>query len=264
MNNTDSQYLALLQDVLDNGVSHNDRTGVGTRRVFGRQMRFDLKEGFPLLTTKKVHFKSVAVELLWFLRGESNIKFLKDHGVSIWDEWADADGELGPVYGVQWRRWNNEIDQIRNLIEQINNNPDSRRLIVSAWNVSDIPKMHLPPCHLMMHFCVSNGDVSCLMYQRSVDTFLGLPFNIASYSLLTHMIAHVCGLGVGDFVWTGGDVHIYNNHVEQVKTQLARQSTELPQLKISRDVRDIDNFNIDDFDLVGYNPQPAIKAPIAV
>lgn len=262
------EYLTLMKKILDEGVSKEDRTGTGTTSLFGYQMRFNLNEGFPLLTTKKVHLKSIIYELLWFLRGDSNIKYLKEHGVSIWDEWADADGNLGPVYGAQWRHWRcedgTEIDQIANLMNQLRNNPDSRRLIVSAWNVAQVDKMALPPCHSLFQFYVVNNKLSCQLYQRSADIFLGVPFNIASYALLTMMIAKVCGFELGDFVHTFGDVHIYNNHREQVALQLTREPRELPKMIIHGNQRDIFDFKYEDFELVGYNPYPAIKAPVAV
>ena len=262
------EYLTLMKKILDEGVSKEDRTGTGTTSLFGYQMRFNLNEGFPLLTTKKVHLKSIIYELLWFLRGDSNIKYLKEHGVSIWDEWADADGNLGPVYGAQWRHWRcedgTEIDQIANLMNQLRNNPDSRRLIVSAWNVAQVDKMALPPCHSLLQSYVVNNKLSCQLYQRSADLFLGVPFNIASYALLTMMIAKVCGFELGDFVHTFGDVHIYNNHREQVALQLTREPRELPKMIIHGNKRDIFDFKYEDFELVGYNPYPAIKAPVAV
>lgn len=262
------EYLTLMKKILDEGVSKEDRTGTGTTSLFGYQMRFNLNEGFPLLTTKKVHLKSIIYELLWFLRGDSNIKYLKEHGVSIWDEWADADGNLGPVYGAQWRHWRcedgTEIDQIANLMNQLRNNPDSRRLIVSAWNVAQVDKMALPPCHSLFQFYVVNNKLSCQLYQRSADLFLGVPFNIASYALLTMMIAKVSGFELGDFVHTFGDVHIYNNHREQVALQLTREPRELPKMIIHGNQRDIFDFKYEDFELVGYNPYPAIKAPVAV
>ena len=262
------EYLTLMKKILDEGVSKEDRTGTGTTSLFGYQMRFNLNEGFPLLTTKKVHLKSIIYELLWFLRGDSNIKYLKEHGVSIWDEWADADGNLGPVYGAQWRHWRcedgTEIDQIANLMNQLRNNPDSRRLIVSAWNVAQVDKMALPPCHSLFQFYVVNNKLSCQLYQRSADLFLGVPFNIASYALLTMMISKVCGFELGDFVHTFGDVHIYNNHREQVALQLTREPRELPKMIIHGNQRDIFDFKYEDFELVGYNPYPAIKAPVAV
>ena len=262
------EYLTLMKKILDEGVSKEDRTGTGTTSLFGYQMRFNLNEGFPLLTTKKVHLKSIIYELLWFLRGDSNIKYLKEHGVSIWDEWADEEGNLGPVYGAQWRHWRcedgTEIDQIANLMNQLRNNPDSRRLIVSAWNVAQVDKMALPPCHSLFQFFVVNNKLSCQLYQRSADLFLGVPFNIASYALLTMMIAKVCGFELGDFVHTFGDVHIYNNHREQVALQLTREPRELPKMIIHGNQRDIFDFKYEDFELVGYNPYPAIKAPVAV
>ena len=262
------QYLSLLSDVLENGVKKADRTGTGTLSVFGRQIRVDLSMGFPLLTTKKVFLKGVIYELLWFLRGESNIKYLVDHNVHIWDEWADSHGNLGPVYGVQWRKWKTRdgklIDQISDLINQIKKNPFSRRLVVSAWNPSDVDKMALPPCHTMFQFYVADNKLSCQLYQRSADLFLGVPFNIASYSLLTMMIAQVCNLDLGDFVHTFGDVHIYLNHQAQVKEQLTRKPRNLPIMKINPEVRNIFKFNYEDFQLHNYDPHPAIKAPIAV
>ena len=262
------EYLTLMKKILDEGVSKEDRTGTGTTSLFGYQMRFNLNEGFPLLTTKKVHLKSIIYELLWFLRGDSNIKYLKEHGVSIWDEWADEEGNLGPVYGAQWRHWRcedgTEIDQIANLMNQLRNNPDSRRLIVSAWNVAQVDKMALPPCPSLFQFYVVNNKLSCQLYQRSADLFLGVPFNIASYALLTMMIAKVCGFELGDFVHTFGDVHIYNNHREQVALQLTREPRELPKMIIHGNQRDIFDFKYEDFELVGYNPYPAIKAPVAV
>ncbi|MFC4158904.1 thymidylate synthase [Chitinimonas lacunae] len=261
-------YLALLQDVLDHGTDKTDRTGTGTRSVFGRQLRFDLAAGFPLVTTKKVHFKSIAYELLWFLRGETNVRWLQEHGVSIWDEWADENGELGPVYGYQWRSWptadGQHIDQISQVIQQIKTNPDSRRLIVSAWNVGQIDEMALPPCHALFQFYVANGRLSCQLYQRSADLFLGVPFNIASYSLLVLMVAQVCGLQPGEFVWTGGDCHIYANHQEQVKLQLLREPRPLPTLMLNPERRDLFAFEYEDFTLEGYDPHPAIKAAVAV
>lgn len=262
------QYLDLLRKILEEGTSKEDRTGTGTTSLFGYQMRFNLNEGFPLLTTKKVHLKSIIYELLWFLRGDSNIKYLKEHGVSIWDEWADADGNLGPVYGAQWRHWRcedgTEIDQIANLMEQLKRNPDSRRLIVSAWNVACVDKMALPPCHSLFQFYVVNNRISCQLYQRSADVFLGVPFNIASYALLTMMVAKVCGFELGDFVHTFGDVHIYNNHREQVMLQLSREPRPLPKMIIHGEQKDIFDFKYEDFELSGYDPYPAIKAPVAV
>ena len=263
-----NQYLTLLEHVKQNGQKKEDRTGTGTMSVFGYQMRFNLNEGFPLLTTKKVHLKSVIYELLWFLSGDTNIKFLKDNGVSIWDEWADENGNLGPVYGHQWRSWptseGNEIDQISNLINQIKKTPDSRRLIVSAWNVGEINKMKLPPCHCFFQFYVADGRLSCQLYQRSADIFLGVPFNIASYALLTQMIAHVCGLECGEFIHTLGDAHIYTNHIDQVNEQLRRKPKKLPQIKINPSVKNIFDFKYEDFSLEGYDPYPLIKAPVAV
>ena len=262
------QYLKLLEHVKQNGQKKEDRTGTGTISVFGYQMRFNLNEGFPLLTTKKVHLKSVIYELLWFLSGDTNIKYLKDNGVSIWDEWADENGNLGPVYGHQWRSWptseGNEIDQISNLINQIKKTPDSRRLIVSAWNVGEINKMKLPPCHCFFQFYVADGRLSCQLYQRSADIFLGVPFNIASYALLTQMIAHVCGLECGEFIHTLGDAHIYTNHINQVNEQLRRKPKKLPQIKINPSVKNIFDFKYEDFSLEGYDPYPLIKAPVAV
>ena len=263
-----NQYLTLLEHVKQNGQKKEDRTGTGTMSVFGYQMRFNLNEGFPLLTTKKVHLKSVIYELLWFLSGDTNIKFLKDNGVSIWDEWADENGNLGPVYGHQWRSWptseGREIDQISNLINQIKKTPDSRRLIVSAWNVGEINKMKLPPCHCFFQFYVADGRLSCQLYQRSADIFLGVPFNIASYALFTQMIAHVCGLECGEFIHTLGDAHIYTNHIDQVKEQLRRKPKKLPQIKINPSVKNIFDFKYEDFSLEGYDPYPLIKAPVAV
>jgi thymidylate synthase len=262
------QYHDLLRHILENGADKKDRTGTGTRSVFGYQMRFDLQKGFPLVTTKKVHLKSIIYELLWFLRGETNIAYLKEHGVSIWNEWADENGELGPVYGKQWRSWEGKdgvvIDQITDLIKQIKNNPDSRRLIVSAWNVADLPRMALMPCHNMFQFYVAEGKLSCQLYQRSADVFLGVPFNIASYALLTMMIAQVCDLEPGDFVHTFGDVHIYSNHMEQVNLQLSRSPFPLPLMKLNPAVKDIFGFKFEDFTLENYQCHPAIKAPVAV
>jgi thymidylate synthase len=261
-------YLELLSKVLEHGAHKEDRTGTGTVSVFGYQMRFGLATGFPLLTTKKVHLKSVIHELLWFLRGDTNIRYLRDHGVSIWDEWADADGELGPVYGHQWRCWGTEggppIDQISEVVQAIRTNPDSRRLIVSAWNVGDIPRMALPPCHLLFQFYVADGRLSCQLYQRSADIFLGVPFNIASYALLTLMVAQVTGLQPGDFVHTLGDAHIYLNHFEQARTQLARSPRVLPTMHLNPARRSIFDFVYEDFEVRGYDPHPAIKAPVAV
>lgn len=261
-------YLDLLDKIMKQGVDRPDRTGVGTRSIFGYQMRFNLAAGFPLLTTKKVHLKSIIYELLWFLRGESNIKYLKDNNVSIWDEWADKNGELGPVYGVQWRKWKavdgREIDQISEIVNQIKTNPSSRRIILSAWNVGEISKMALPPCHLLFQFYVAAGKLSCQLYQRSADVFLGVPFNIASYSLLTMMLAQVTGLALGDFVHTLGDTHIYQNHFEQVKLQLTREPRPLPTMEINPEVKNIFEFKYEDFTLQNYDPHPGIKAPIAV
>lgn len=262
------QYLDLLQHILDQGQFKTDRTGTGTYSTFGYQMRFDLSEGFPVLTTKKLHLRSIIHELLWFLQGESNIKYLKDNNVSIWDEWADENGELGPVYGKQWRQWEcadgRVIDQISNVINQIKNNPDSRRLIVSAWNVADIDKMKLPPCHVLFQFYVSNGEISCQLYQRSADLFLGVPFNIASYALLLMMVAQVCDLKPRYFIHTFGDVHIYSNHLEQVKLQLTRTPKSLPKMEMNGDIKNIFDFKIEDFKLVDYNPDPHIKGEVAI
>jgi thymidylate synthase len=262
------QYLDLLRHVLDHGAVKNDRTGTGTLSVFGHQMRFDLGEGFPLVTTKKLHLKSIVYELLWFLRGETNVAYLKEHGVSIWDEWADANGELGPVYGRQWRAWNagdgRTIDQITGVIDEIRRNPDSRRLIVSAWNVGDLPKMALQPCHALFQFHIAQGRLSCQMYQRSADIFLGVPFNIASYALLTQMVAQVCGLAPGDFILSLGDAHLYRNHLDQAREQLARVPLSLPRLKLNPQVRSIFDFRFDDIVIEGYQAHPSIRAPIAV
>jgi len=262
------QYLDLLQRTLDEGVDKADRTGTGTRSIFGHQMRFDLREGFPLVTTKKVHLRSVIHELLWFLRGDTNIAYLHAHNVSIWDEWADEHGDLGPVYGKQWRSWacpdGRTIDQIAGVVERIRSDPDSRRLIVTAWNPADVDSMALPPCHLLFQFYVAEGRLSCQLYQRSADLFLGVPFNIASYALLTHMIAQVTGLGVGDFVHTFGDAHIYANHMEQVGAQLARVPRALPTLRLNPDVTDLFAFRYEDVEILNYDPHPAIKAPVAV
>lgn len=263
-----NQYETLLEHCYKTGVDKSDRTGVGTRSVFGYQMRFNLAEGFPLVTTKKLHIRSIVHELLWFLSGSSNIKYLHDNGVSIWDEWADENGDLGPVYGVQWRSWpapdGRKIDQISNLIEGIKKNPDSRRHLVVAWNPAEVDKMALPPCHCLFQFYVANGKLSCQLYQRSCDIFLGVPFNIASYSLLTHMVAQQCDLEVGDFVWTGGDCHIYKNHFEQVELQLSRTPRAYPKLVISRKPSSIFDYKFEDFVIKGYDPWPHIKAPIAV
>jgi thymidylate synthase len=262
------QYLQLLQHILDNGTEKTDRTGTGTRSCFGYQMRFDLQKGFPMVTTKKLHVKSIFYELLWFLKGDTNIKYLKDNGVSIWDEWANEAGELGPVYGEQWRSWKGAdgvvVDQITELIKQIKTTPDSRRLIVSAWNVAELPKMALMPCHTMFQFYVADGKLSCQLYQRSADVFLGVPFNIASYALLTMMIAQVCDLECGDFVHSFGDVHLYNNHMEQAKLQLSRTPFELPTLKINLAVKDIFSFDFSDFTIENYQCHPGIKAPVAI
>ena len=262
------QYLDLLDRILTEGIKKEDRTGTGTISVFGNQMRFNLEEGFPLLTTKKLHLKSIIYELLWFLRGDTNIKYLKDDGVSIWDEWADENGELGPVYGHQWRSWPDEnggtIDQIQNVVNQIKNNPDSRRMIVSAWNVAEVERMALPPCHTMFQFYVANGRLSLQLYQRSADTFLGVPFNIASYALLLQMMAQVTGLKAGDFIHTTGDTHLYLNHIEQAKLQLTRAPRPLPRMVINPDVKDIFDFKYEDFQLEGYDPWPHIKAAVSV
>ena len=262
------QYLDLLRHVLEHGAEKSDRTGTGTRSVFGWQMRFDLNQGFPLVTTKKLHLKSIVHELIWFLRGDTNITYLEEHGVRIWDEWADANGDLGPVYGRQWRAWptadGGVFDQISWVIDEIKRNPDSRRVIVSAWNVGELSKMALLPCHSLFQFYVANGTLSCQLYQRSGDIFLGVPFNIASYALLTHMVAQVCGLGVGDFVHTLGDAHLYNNHVKQARLQLSREARPLPQLKLNPQVRSIFDFRYEDIAIEGYQPHPAIKAEVAV
>lgn len=262
------QYHDLMQHILDKGVKKEDRTGTGTISVFGYQMRFDLAEGFPLLTTKKLHMRSITHELLWFLKGDTNIKYLKDNNVSIWDEWADEKGNLGPVYGYQWRSWPTpdglHIDQITNVVNMIKNNPDSRRLIVSAWNVGEIDKMKLPPCHAFFQFYVADGKLSCQLYQRSADVFLGVPFNIASYALLTMMVAQVCGLKLGDFVHTLGDAHLYSNHIEQAHLQLSRDFKTLPIMKINPDVKSIFDFTFEDFTLEGYDPHPHIKAAVAI
>lgn len=261
-------YLKLIQHVLDHGVAKEDRTGTGTLSVFGYQARYNLKEGFPLVTTKKCHLRSIIHELLWFLKGETNIAYLKENKVSIWDEWADESGELGPVYGAQWRRWKtadgNEIDQIAQLVDGLKNNPDSRRHIINAWNVGEISKMKLPPCHAFVQFYVANGELSCQLYQRSADIFLGVPFNIASYALLTMLLAQVCDLKLGDFVHTMGDAHLYQNHLEQARLQLTRTPFALPQMKINPAVKNIFEFSFDDFELVDYQAHPHIKAPVAV
>lgn len=259
------QYLDLLRDVLENGVDKMDRTGVGTRSVFGRQMRFDLNKGFPLMTTKKMHLKSIIYELLWFLKGDTNVKYLQEHGVRIWNEWADENGDLGPVYGSQWRNWNGEgIDQIAEVIEKLKKTPNDRRMIVSAWNVGKIAQMHLPPCHMMFQFYVANNKLSCMLYQRSCDMFLGVPFNIASYALLTMMIAQVCGYELGEFIHTLGDTHIYHNHFDQVREQLSHTPYELPQMRINPEVNDINDFKYEDFELVNYKSYEAIKGQVAV
>jgi thymidylate synthase len=262
------QYLDLLQRILDEGTPKGDRTGTGTLSVFGHQMRFDLSKGFPVLTTKKLHLRSIIHELLWFLTGDTNIRYLKENGVSIWDEWADENGDLGPVYGFQWRSWpgpdGQSVDQISKLIEQIRRNPDSRRLMVVAYNPAYVDQMALPPCHSLFQFYVANGKLSCQLYQRSADTFLGVPFNIASYALLTHMVAQQCDLEVGDFIWTGGDTHLYSNHLEQTQLQLARSPLPLPTLVIKRRPADIFSYAYDDFELVGYESHPHIKAPVAI
>lgn len=261
-------YLQLVQRILDEGVDRPDRTGVGTRSVFGHQSRYDLREGFPLLTTKKLFVRSIIHELLWFLRGDTNIAYLRENNVGIWDAWADEDGNLGPIYGHQWRSWpapdGSTVDQIANVLHLIRTNPTSRRILVNAWNVGQIDEMALPPCHCLFQFYVANGELSCQLYQRSADVFIGVPFNIASYALLTHMIAHVCGLEVGDFVHTLGDGHLYQNHFEQAQTQLKREPRSLPQLKIRREVTDLLDFKYEDFEFTGYDPHPHIKAPVAV
>ncbi|HYL18251.1 MAG TPA: thymidylate synthase [Burkholderiales bacterium] len=262
------QYLDLMQHILEHGVRKSDRTGTGTLSIFGPQLRFDLARGFPLLTTKKVHLKSIIYELLWFLRGDTNVRYLHEHGVTIWDEWADANGELGPVYGYQWRSWpapdGGHIDQIAQVLQELRRNPDSRRLIVSAWNVADIPKMKLAPCHAFFQFYVADGRLSCQLYQRSADLFLGVPFNIASYALLTLMVAQVCGLQPGEFVHTFGDTHLYLNHLDQAREQLQRDPRPLPVMRLNSAVRDLFAFRYEDFVLEAYNPHPAIKAPVAV
>lgn len=262
------QYLDLMQDIIENGSQKGDRTGTGTLSVFGRQLRFDLESGFPMVTTKKLHVRSIIVELLWFLRGDTNVSYLHDHGVTIWDEWADERGELGPVYGHQWRSWptpdGKSIDQISHVVGQIKKNPDSRRHIVTAWNPGEVDQMALPPCHALFQFYVSEGKLSCQLYQRSADYFLGVPFNIASYALLTHMVAHQCDLTPGEFVWTGGDVHLYNNHREQAKLQLTREPLPLPALLFGRKPDSLFEYQLDDFEIRNYQSHPAIKAPIAV
>lgn len=262
------QYLALLSDVLQHGTDKADRTGTGTRSVFGRQLRFDLSEGFPLVTTKKLHLRSIVHELLWFLRGDTNIGYLRDNKVTIWDEWADAEGNLGPVYGHQWRRWQGAdgqvFDQMQWLLDEIQRNPDSRRLVISAWNVADLPKMALQPCHALFQFYVADGKLSCQLYQRSADIFLGVPFNIASYALLTHLVAQACALDVGDFVHTLGDAHLYSNHLQQAREQLTRSPRRLPRLRLNPDVRDLFAFRYEDINFDAYDPCPAIRAPVAV
>ena len=259
------QYLDMLRYVSENGVDKMDRTGVGTRSVFGQQMRFDLSRGFPLMTTKKMHLKSIIHELLWFIKGDTNVKYLQDNGVRIWNEWADENGDLGPIYGSQWRNWNGEgIDQLAQVVDKLKNNPNDRRMIVSAWNVSKIPEMHLPPCHMMFQFYVANGKLSCMLYQRSCDMFLGVPFNIASYALLTMMLAQVCNLEPGEFVHTLGDTHIYHNHFEQVKEQLRREPLPLPTMRLNPQVKDINDFKYEDFTLENYECYGAIKAQVAV
>ncbi len=263
-----TQYEDFMRHVFEHGTPKTDRTGVGTRSVFGYQMRFDLSEGFPLVTTKKLHVKSIIYELLWFLRGERNVRWLQERGVTIWDEWARADGDLGPIYGVQWRSWptpdGGHIDQISEVLHTLRTNPDSRRIIVSAWNVADLPQMALAPCHALFQFYVADGRLSCQLYQRSADVFLGVPFNIASYALLTHMVAQQCDLGVGDFIWTGGDCHIYHNHVEQVQLQLSRSPYPYPTLRIRRRPPTLFDYEFDDFEFLDYRHHPAIKAPVAV
>ncbi|WP_444996592.1 thymidylate synthase [Aliikangiella sp. IMCC44359] len=262
------QYLEMIQHVMDNGADKGDRTGTGTRSVFGYQMRFDLQKGFPLVTTKKLHLRSIMIELLWFLNGDTNIEYLKENGVSIWDEWADENGDLGPVYGEQWRRWKKPdgttVDQIANVVDTIKNNPNSRRIMVVAYNPGVADEMALPPCHSLFQFYVADGKLSCQLYQRSCDIFLGVPFNIASYALLTHMMAQQCNLEVGEFIWSGGDVHLYSNHFEQAKIQLQRSPLPLPQLNIKRKPDDIFSYQYEDFEIVGYESHPHIKAPVAV
>jgi thymidylate synthase len=262
------QYLDLVSHILDHGTPKTDRTGTGTLSIFGHQLRFDLQKGFPLVTTKKVHLKSIIHELLWFLQGDTNIKYLTDNGVKIWDEWADANGDLGPVYGKQWRNWprpdGSHIDQISEVVRQLTTSPDSRRILVSAWNVAELDQMHLMPCHALFQFYVADGRLSCQLYQRSADVFLGVPFNIASYALLTLMMAQVTGLQPGEFIWTGGDTHLYSNHLEQARLQLTREPRPLPQMRLNPAVTDIFGFQFDDFKLENYDPHPAIKAPVAV
>lgn len=262
------QYLEFMRHVKEHGAVKTDRTGTGTLSVFGHQMRFDLQQGFPLLTTKKVHLKSIIHELIWFLQGSTNIAYLKENGVSIWDEWADDQGNLGPIYGYQWRSWptpdGGHIDQIAQVLDHIRNNPDSRRMIVSSWNVADLPNMKLQPCHALFQFYVAEGKLSCQLYQRSADIFLGVPFNIASYAILTHMMAQQAGLEVGEFIWTGGDCHLYSNHLEQAELQLSRTPKALPQLVIKRKPDSLFDYRFEDFEVVGYDPEPAIKAPVAV
>lgn len=262
------QYQTLLKHILETGTQKTDRTGTGTTSVFGYQMRFNLNDGFPMVTTKKVHLKSIIHELLWFINGDTNIKYLTENGVKIWDEWADENGDLGPVYGKQWRSWGTHdgkvIDQLKEVIETLKKSPDSRRILVSAWNVGELSEMALMPCHALFQFYVANNKLSCQLYQRSADVFLGVPFNIASYALLTMMIAQVCDLQLGDFIWTGGDTHIYSNHYEQVQTQLAREPKALPTMKINPDVKDIFSFKYEDFELLNYEPYPGIKAPVAI
>jgi thymidylate synthase len=268
MAHIDTQYEDLMRHVSEHGVFKSDRTGTGTHSVFGHQMRFDLQQGFPLISTKKVHFKSVILELLWFLRGERNVRWLQERGVTIWNEWADANGDLGPVYGVQWRSWptpqGTHIDQLSEVLTTLKTNPDSRRMLVSAWNVADLPQMALMPCHAFFQFYVANKRLSCQLYQRSADIFLGVPFNIASYALLTHMVAQQCNLEVGEFIWTGGDCHIYTNHTEQVALQLSRSAKPHPQLKLARQPSSLFDYTLEDFEIQGYDPHPAIKAPVAV
>ena len=262
------QYQTLLKHILETGTQKTDRTGTGTTSIFGYQMRFNLNDGFPMVTTKKIHLKSIIHELLWFINGDTNIKYLNENGVKIWDEWANENGDLGPVYGKQWRSWGTHdgkvIDQLKQVIETLKKSPDSRRILVSAWNVGELSEMALLPCHALFQFYVADNKLSCQLYQRSADVFLGVPFNIASYALLTMMIAQVCDLQLGDFIWTGGDTHIYSNHFEQVQTQLAREPKALPTMKINPDVKDIFNFNYEDFELLNYEPYPGIKAPVAV